>query len=604
MADKKYVDNVLDEDNTRYYLKDSKLTERFDKFKQDVEDGAYSVVPSDSDSARSIYNINESSSGFFRVWIGTREEYNSLSFFESDVVYFIGTPTGGSDPTPEIPKHTVTNNISSSSHCYFSNNARYVNDGDSFTGTFTAETGYTMVNVTVKIGTTSYTVYNYGSSNVYDDGNMSYTVDENFNGILTIRQVTDNIEISATAIIVLKSIRIIQVYQEEPSNKITLRADLTPFNTSQTNVRWGIPDTATYFRLDANGLTATLRVLEGADDASVSVSCSSLDNPSISAPDHPITGITYVTPEIPGPDEPVNPEDKVIVFPSAEQSIKETLLSKGWGSAGEITVEQAKIAKLTKSECQNLFKNNTAITQFTTWKYFTTSFFNVSGCTNLTTVNIPLLQTAFTEDFGIKNTAITNLVIPEGYTSIASNSGYGDGLLIFADSTNVKLQSISFPSTLHTVSVGFRNLTGITELDFSRTSLQTICSNLCMGLTSLTTVKFPDTLVSTGFSQIFRGCSNLSRVEFGTGFRYFGTAETSMGLFYDTGTSVQVTVVFHGTTRPENFNLGHRQSIDKIDKILVPASAEASYKEDVVSNPFREYISKISTIESELSNDD
>jgi hypothetical protein len=587
MADKKYVDNVLDEDNTRYYIKDSELTERVD----DIEDTLENLPHDggDSETTNSIINVNGGAP--IRLWVGSKEVYDSIEIKEPDVVYLIGTPTGGyvpPEPDPDEPTYyTVTKSVMS--HCYFSNNATRVEAGSSFTGIFAVEAGYTMDYVSIRMGNEDITdtVYNSSSSSV------------------DIAEVTGDIVISASANIPLTSIQIIPLYNsDDASNIIQMRAMLLPYDTTQQNVRWSIPDSANDFRLSYNTLSAELRVLSTADNASVTVTCMSTDNPSVQPATKTFNNITYVDPGL-NPDVPVNPEDSEIDF-TGETDVRDILLAAGWGNGGKITKSQALEMKLDKQQCQALFKNNTSITKFDTWTYFKTSHFNVSGCTNLTSVKIPLLEGAqatssFTHRFGIKNTSITSLVIPEGYVSIDNVVSETGGSVVFADgsTSGVAIQNITFPSTLTTINSQIRDLSGITELDFSNTSLTTICKQLCTNLTNLEVVKFPDTLVSTGNPQIIRTCSNVNRVEFGENFQWFGTSETSMGLFYDSNSSVQpVTFVFHGTVPPKNFEIGNKNVTSgnyyrQVQQILVPESAVTTYRNDPVFSSYASIINAI-----------
>lgn len=445
--DKKYLDRVIDEnDNTEYHLRDSELKERVDVLEEQIE-SSNDEPNSQSDVARAIININSiNGEEAIRFWIGTQEQLDSLETFDSDVVYLVGTPTEGyipdDTPTEETTYYTVTK--SSLSHCYFNNNVSRVAEGTSFTGTFTAESGYTMDYVIVTMGGEDVT------DDYYDSGTNTLSIDE----------VTGNIVITASANIPVTGISITRKTGQGTSNSIELLAILTPMNTTQTEVEWSIPSSNTDFFLTSRGLSATLHILAAADDSDVDVTCKSIVKPSITAT-YSVEDVTYVTPDPVDPNETPNEDEDYIDF-TGETDIQSIILNMGCpNTSGKITKKNAKEWTPTKSACQAALKSNTSITQFNTWKYFENAYFNVSDCTNLASIELPYIAATsglFSIDLGIQNIAITRLEIPEGYIQ--------SELKAIKDNSNLK--SIIFPNTYTQVNASqiIRNCYNVEEIEF------------------------------------------------------------------------------------------------------------------------------------------
>ena len=113
---------------------------------------------------------------------------------------------------------------------------------------------------------------------------------------------------------------------------------------------------------------------------------------------------------------------------------------------------------------------------------------------------------------------------------------------------------------------------------------------------ALETIKFPDILEYTA-NQVIRDCPNVSRVEFGANFKKFGSANYEYGLFYDSkGNGSNVTIVFHGTTPPDNFYLGSRHNVNKVTAIYVPNGCKTAYTSKTY---FEEFASKIEELPEE-----
>ena len=109
--------------------------------------------------------------------------------------------------------------------------------------------------------------------------------------------------------------------------------------------------------------------------------------------------------------------------------------------------------------------------------------------------------TSTSHTFIVNGEELTNLVVPEGVTSIGSQ--------VFSGCSG--LTSITFPSSLKSIeSEAFEDCSGLTELDLSNctnlTSIGGVAFQNCSGLTSIT---LPSSLTSIG-SYAFRDCSRLT----------------------------------------------------------------------------------------------
>ena len=117
-----------------------------------------------------------------------------------------------------------------------------------------------------------------------------------------------------------------------------------------------------------------------------------------------------------------------------------------------------------------------------------------------------LIYTVAVDDFKIKGysgdkSALENLVVPEGTTSVGSNA--------FIDSTALK--RVKLPSTFEAFSYSaFKNCTALETVEIN-SPIKTIEQNAFYGCSSLSSFTFSDGLTSIG-SGAFQGCASLESV--------------------------------------------------------------------------------------------
>uniref|UniRef100_A0A6C0JZV4 Uncharacterized protein n=1 Tax=viral metagenome TaxID=1070528 RepID=A0A6C0JZV4_9ZZZZ len=141
-----------------------------------------------------------------------------------------------------------------------------------------------------------------------------------------------------------------------------------------------------------------------------------------------------------------------------------------------------------------------------------------AGCTSLNSINIPSsVQTLYTDAFYRcaslhailyeKNTNITSIEIPSGYTNITKNIGNMN-----AD-TLPNLGSVTFDNTSKVTSIGdnaFYNFSQLSKIIIP-SSVTSIGDNAFAGCTSLNSINIPSS-VQTLYTNAFSGCTNLTSI--------------------------------------------------------------------------------------------
>lgn len=577
-----YVDEFIDENGVIHKIKDSALTERVDEIE---ENGAGNS--GNSQTSMKIYNVYDKK--YYSVWVGTREAFNNVNPIDAETIYFVGTVPGGEDDIPtDETYYTIRTNLTncSISGNLLNTNVMQVLEGASFNENFIIQSRYTLNMVSIKM-------------NGVDITEQAYDEEDNS---ISINNISGNITITATAIIPLQSISITPQIDQSKPNIIGLRANLTPPDATNTEVQWKLATSNTMVRLvNINGWSATLEILPSADNDQITVTCTSVFE-NISGTYS--TTVTYTTPSSSDPEpEPID-TNTYIDF-TGEEDVKEILIGAGYGSGGEITIEQALInpSAYSSTSTQSTLFNGKTITSFNTWRYFTKSHFNVSQCSNLTQVTLPLLSNTsiFSSEFGLNGTNLTSITIPEGYTQFGAATGQ-----YTANPLPSTASSVIWPSTMESFGFSLRELS-ITELDLSNTNVTTLIKQFCTELHSLTTVKFPSTLTNITWSQIFRECENLSRVEFGENYTGPENIDDAKYLFYDivaSRTYQPVTLVFHSATPPVfRFLKSGTQTKQRRFNILVPQEYLTTYQTawgTYVGTTDNQPINSISAIEDEV----
>ena len=255
----------------------------------------------------------------------------------------------------------------------------------------------------------------------------------------------------------------------------------------------------------------------------------------------------------------------------------------------EITYSDAySAANNSSTNDKNILAGKKDIKYFNEWQYFKKAQFYVKNCSNLASVVLPVRVdskgepiSVFTGIFGLYNTALTSLDIPEGYTEYKITDNTTDGI------PTGNFTSINFPSSMQSIATSLgltysvdgqivARLGSVTELDLSNTRITELCERAFQNMNELTTVKFPNSFTFIKNSRTFKDCSKLSRVEFGTGFTGINANANGnlYGFIAGSGSKTEVTYVFHSNTPPTAFNFTDRP----VKKILVPSGSIDDYK--------------------------
>lgn len=170
---------------------------------------------------------------------------------------------------------------------------------------------------------------------------------------------------------------------------------------------------------------------------------------------------------------------------SFEDPEVERICVTNWGSNGAVTLNQLQSLNTTSVNNTPAFKNNTTITKFNEFQYFTgiTGTFNnntnsiFSGCTNLEEITLPSTLANMNPGMFLNCTSLTSIIIP------------------------ASVQSMTYV---------FAGCTGLTTVTFAPNSNLTTVSGGCFqGCSSLTTIiNYPSTCTTIG-QQMFAGCLNL-----------------------------------------------------------------------------------------------
>lgn len=166
-----------------------------------------------------------------------------------------------------------------------------------------------------------------------------------------------------------------------------------------------------------------------------------------------------------------------IVF--ADDAVRVICVDNNWDTNHDNQISYAEAAAVTNIGAA--FKNNTTITSFNEFQYFTgvtelpaSAFYN---CSSLTSIIIPSSVTTFKNSV-FQNSGLTSVVIPNSVTTVGTQS--------FIDC-----------KSLASVTIG----SGLTQLG----------QNMFKGCIALESITLPGTLKKTGLTA-FKGCTNLSSV--------------------------------------------------------------------------------------------
>lgn len=540
--------------------------------------------------AMTIFNENDKKN--YRIWVGTQQQYNDLyNKYEDDIIYFIGSNTGGSEPdekTYNVYENKIVN------CALVSDTPTPIVEGGEYRGRIILNEGCALSDTKITMGKEDITNAS-GVLEVDPNNSLIYNIH--------IQEVTSDIYIDAVATVLLKRIDIL-VTSNENSNLIDLVASLTPKNTSQNVVNWKLVGNATgtavasYTNVElipnsTDSLKAQLRIIDPeADGDIVYVQCTSSYNSDIS-----IIREVSITYNDGGGDEPVTPpSDDNTPIDFKDTRVKDILLSNGYGSNGEITKSQAEELV---ARTGNIFLNNTEIEYFDEYENFTKSTFTFKGCTNLKSVKFPVVEkstgkiTEFGQQFGIVNTGLTAIDIPEGYTIYSNNVTIGGTTYSNGGITQgANITSITFPKSLQQIiTIGGQPASGepylpnISKIDLWDTQITSLPYRVFNKLrssdysTGLTEVRLPSQLTVLDYAGIFYGCHKVNKLEFGPLFE--GSASDGAIFTNEDANSVNsssLELIFHGdvpgTKEGRYFKLGDSRfnlsnNRNKVTKIYV-----------------------------------
>ena len=225
---------------------------------------------------------------------------------------------------------------------------------------------------------------------------------------------------------------------------------------------------------------------------------------------------------------------------SFEDAEVENLCVSNWGSNGGVTLNQLQAV----TNPGTVFKNNTNITKFNEFQYFTgltnpqsTTNQLFSGCTNLEEITLPSNLTYMSLNMFLNCTSLENITIPAsvnnidnafiGCTSLKSivATGITGKCVLGRDLTsletfevnegctdmgaqNSNLTSVNIPASVQHVRL--KQSTNLTTVTFAQNSnLVDLVQESFYRCSNLTTINnFPSTYTSLG-RQTFEGCTNL-----------------------------------------------------------------------------------------------
>lgn len=534
-----------------------------------IED-LYNKESPTGDSAITIYNTQDRK--YYKIWVGTQEEFANV-VMESDVIYFIGETNGDTPPPTPSNYCSVTYQYNPAGIATSSNPATSVFLGSTYEAQLYPASGGILDVVTIFMEDEEGNVGNFTDS--YNQDNNTIHIDN----------VTGKIAITVNGRIPLTKIEVSYIPSPTPSNRYKFQAILTPRNTTDSGLQWYIPpESENEFTIVA--VEEDIMILEAtdaADDSSVTVRCYYPSNPDLEVVPYTLEHITYIQETAPGDSGP-DPDD-VITFedPLVEGAIC-ALIGKSSITYGEAEThfDSAKDVEVFKDVAQS-------ITTFKEWQWFKKAAFKVTNCVNLTEVTLPKIDNVayFDSRFGIANTGIEEIVVPDGYTYYGKSQGNAEytGQPVIGSS----IRKITLCKDIAEIQKRFINSSGdlpnLEEIDMSLCNITTIVNtsttgNLCTSLPSLEVVKLPD-ILETISGYCFKNCTNLKRVEFGESFTSTGTT----GIFADTTNSTvsndYTVLVFKGSQPPSQFTLkkaGGTPSYQRKFKILAYAEYLSDYE--------------------------
>lgn len=479
--------------------------------------------------------VNANDGKIYRIWVGTQAELDALgSNIENDVIYLVGVV-----PTIEITAIDIN---------AVEGDVNFVNlHADLYPPTTTQE------NVTWSI-----------------DNDIDFSiVSDGLDAVLRVLSTADDSTVNVTCRSVEKpSVSTVEtlVKSYDPTVPITAITGIT-HSTASTNkeqfvavvepeggntpaIVWSVvatPQNAA--SIDANGLLTII------DDCTVVVTATSGSN-------------TFTTNEInlqwqQDPNAPIVWEDanmEAFMLGKVSHANPNYIT---YAEAANYSNDKFKAATGTASYQFDSIKD--VVTKFNEWQYFPLlTLVNITNWSLLQEVTMP--PTVNLSSLNIfSGTAITNLVVPEGVTS-----------LLLRCLSGPEIVSISFPSTLSSITAtnGSSTLScpKLKVMDLSGTSI-TSFDWYRPNLGGVEILKLPPTLTSIGTSstpvQLTRESASLAYVEIGTE----DGGSSIGGLYINQYSGHNISVIVHSTTPPA-MSWGN----NFISAFYVPDSAVEDYK--------------------------
>ncbi len=152
--------------------------------------------------------------------------------------------------------------------------------------------------------------------------------------------------------------------------------------------------------------------------------------------------------------------ENIPIIDFKDEAVKSICVAN-WDSDGDEELSEEEAAAVTS--IGNVFQNNTEITSFSEFKYFTgvttIGEYALSGCTNLSTIEFPSSLTTISR-YALYNSGFTNLVFPDNVTSIGNSAVRNCTSLISVKTGN---NSVSFGKNV------FRYCTNLSSITFEGT---------------------------------------------------------------------------------------------------------------------------------------